>query len=100
MPHTIGMIHHGRLINEISMEEIEEKHRIYWSLGLTIQKRTAYLLSEELKLLSFRIMEWGNPGSHDKQISPQAISKVLGQMVWKSGSCGKIGDSGRLFSEK
>lgn len=76
--HTIGMIHHGRLINEISMEEIEEKNTAYIELGVNDTKRTAYLLSEELKLLSFRIMDTGEIRIYDKQISPQAISKVLG----------------------
>lgn len=75
---TIGMIHHGRMISEISMEEIAEKNTAYIELGVKDTKRAAYLLSEELKLSNFRIMDTDEIRIYDKQISPQAVSKVLG----------------------
>ena len=45
------------------------KRQAYIELGVNDTKRTAYLLSEELKLLSFRIMDTGEIRIYDKPVS-------------------------------
>ena len=75
--HTIGIIHRGSLIQEISMNEIEDRNLAYIELKTTDTKKAAYILSEKLSLANFKIMAEHTIRVYDADISPQEISKAL-----------------------
>ena len=75
--HTVGLIHHGMMIKEIGMKEIEQRSFAYIELSVLNQKMAAYVLSEKLGLTNFKIVEDGQIRIYDNHISTQEISKVL-----------------------
>lgn len=74
---TVGIIHHGRMMKEISMEEIEEMNLNYIELVVTDVKRGAFVLTEKLGITNFKIMEDGNIRIYDNRIMTQELSKAL-----------------------
>lgn len=74
---TVGIIHHGRMMKEISMEEIEEMNLNYIELLVTDVKRGAFVLTEKLGITNFKIMEDGNIRIYDNRIMTQELSKTL-----------------------
>lgn len=54
---TIGVIHHGTMRQEISMKEIEERNTEYIQLSVLNTKKAVYVLSNHLKLKSFKIVD-------------------------------------------
>ena len=76
---TVGVISHGKLLQEISMEEIAEKNTAYIELGVKDTKRAAYLLSDQLHLTNFKVVETGYIRIFDKQTDASSISRVLAE---------------------
>lgn len=74
---TVGIIHHGRMMKEISMEEIEEMNLNYIELLVTDVKRGAFVLTEKLGITNFKIMEDGNIRIYDNRIMTQELAKAL-----------------------
>lgn len=74
---TIGVISHGNLIKEISMEKIAELGTAYIELGINNTKRAAYLLADKLHLTNFKIIDTGYIRIYDKHVAAQDIAKVL-----------------------
>lgn len=74
---TVGIIHHGRMMKEISMEEIEEMNLNYIELLVTDVKRGAFVLTEKLGITNFKIMEDGNIRIYDNSIMTQELAKAL-----------------------
>lgn len=74
---TVGVIHKGRLVKEISMEAIEQMSLSYMELTVLQTKRAAFVLSEKLGLENFKIMEDGKIRIYDDRVSTQELSKVL-----------------------
>lgn len=76
---TIGLISHGRMQKEISMKDIEEGNTAYLELGVKEVKRAAYVLSEQLSLGNFRIMDDQKIRIYDRQVSMERLSRVLAE---------------------
>lgn len=74
---TIGLIHQGRMIREISMKEIEEMSLAYLELSVPNTKRAAYVLSEKLGLTNFRIVENGQIRIYDSSVSTQELLRTF-----------------------
>lgn len=74
---TIGVIHHGRMVQEISMREIEQMSLAYIELTTTDPKRAAYVLSDKLGLKNFKILEQGVIRIYDGSVGVQELSKTL-----------------------
>lgn len=74
---TIGLIHQGRMIREISMKEIEEMSLAYLELSVPNPKRAAYVLSEKLGLTNFRIVENGQIRIYDSSVSTQELLRTF-----------------------
>lgn len=74
---TVGIIHHGRLMKETSMAEIEEMNLNYIELTVMDEKKTAYVLTERMGLSNFKIMESGKIRIYDHKVSTQELSKTL-----------------------
>ena len=74
---TIGVIHHGRMQKEITMEEIREMSFAYIELSVENPKRAVYVLSEKLGLTNFKLSPEGQIRIYDSRISLQELSKTL-----------------------
>ena len=74
---TIGVINHGRLMKEISMEEISEMSLTYIELSVLNTKRAAYVLDDKMHLTNFKIIDESKIRIYDHNISTQELSKIL-----------------------
>ncbi len=74
---TIGVIHHGIMIKEIGMKEIEEMSLSYIELTVANLEKAAYVLSEKLGLNNFKIIENNTIRIYDPNISSQELSKAM-----------------------
>lgn len=74
---TVGIIHHGRMKEEISMETVEEMNLAYIELSVTDTKRAAYVLSDKCGLGNFKIVEDRLIRIYDKQATVQDLTKAL-----------------------
>lgn len=74
---TVGIIHCGRLKEEISMQAVEEMSLAYIELGVTDAKRAAFVLSDKCGLSNFKIMEDQNIRIYDRKVTVQDLSKTL-----------------------
>lgn len=73
----VGVISHGKLIEEISMDEIKERNMAYIELSVEDVKKTAYILTEQLGLNNFRIMDEHNIRIYDGKAAAGEITKAL-----------------------
>lgn len=74
---TIGIIHHGKLIREIPMNEISEMNTAYIELSAGNTQKAAYILSEKLNLHNFKIMDDSKIRIYEVSAATQTISKEL-----------------------
>lgn len=74
---TVGVINHGMMMKEIGMKEIEQMNLAYIELSVMNTKKAAYVLSEKLGLINFKIIEDGKIRIYDNHVSTQELSKVL-----------------------
>lgn len=74
---TIGLIHRGKLIKEISLKEIEEMSFAYLELTVLDIQKAAYVLREKMELSNFRILEEGNIRIYESGISAQELTRTL-----------------------
>lgn len=74
---TIGIIHHGKLIREIPMNEISEMNTAYIELSVGNTQKAAYILSEKLNLHNFKIMDDSKIRIYEVSAATQTISKEL-----------------------
>ncbi len=71
------MIHRGKLVKEITMEEIAEMDTAYIGLVVEDTKRAAYVLAEKLHLSNFRIIGSSKIRIYERGITTQKVSKEL-----------------------
>ena len=74
---TIGIINHGRLIEEISMNEIEQMNLAYIEVAVTDTKKAAVILTDHLGVSNFKITDDGAIRIYDSGISVQQVSKTF-----------------------
>lgn len=74
---TVGIIHHGRMMKEIRMQDIEEMNLNYVEISVTDEKRAAYVLAEMLKLHNFKEFDNGKIRIYDHSVSTQQLTKTL-----------------------
>lgn len=74
---TVGIIHHGRMMKEIRMQDIEEMNLNYVEISVTDEKRAAYVLAEMLKLHNFKVFDNGKIRIYDYSVSTQQLTKTL-----------------------
>ena len=75
--HTIGIIHHGRMLKEISMHEVSEMNTTYVELTVKDVQRASYVLADRLGLNHFKMVDGNHIRIYDGQISANDISKAL-----------------------
>lgn len=74
---TVGVIHRGRMRKEIGMREIEQMSMSYIELSVQHLEKAAYVMSEKLRLMNFKVMDDGRIRVYDSRVSTQDISKEL-----------------------
>lgn len=74
---TIGIISHGQMKAELPMQEIEEMSAPYIELVVENTKRAAYILSDQLELQNFKLIDGHKIRIYDKQASAEKITKAL-----------------------
>lgn len=74
---TVGIIHHGRMMKEIRMQDIEEMNLNYVEISVTDENKAAYVLAEMLKLHNFKEFDNGKIRIYDHSVSTQQLTKTL-----------------------
>lgn len=74
---TIGVISHGKLIQEISMKEISEMNTAFIELTVENTQKAAYILSDKMNLSNFKIMDDSRIRIYEFSAATQEISKQL-----------------------
>ena len=77
MADTVGIIHRGRMREEISLRELEGRGTSYLHLTVDDPGRASVLLSDVMHLGSFRVMKGGIIRIYDRQAFPQEVAGVL-----------------------
>ncbi len=74
---TIGIIHHGRLIQEIGMAEIEQLNLAYIAVTVADPQKAAVVLADSLGTANFKIAEGGEIRIYDPRATVQDISRAF-----------------------
>lgn len=75
--HTIGIIHHGKMLKEITMHEVSEMNTSYMELAVEDVQRAAYVLADQLRLDQFKIMDGRHIRIYDSRATANEVSKAL-----------------------
>lgn len=74
---TIGVIHHGKMVKELSMKEIMEMNKAYVELAAEDTRRAAYVLADKMQLSNFKIIDDSKIRIYESGVTTQEISKEL-----------------------
>ena len=74
---TVGVIHHGKMMKEISMKEIAETNTAYIELAVENTKKAAYVLAEKMQLNNFKIVNDSGIRIYEQGVTTQKISREL-----------------------
>ncbi len=74
---TIGVIDHGTLRKEISMQEISEKNTAYIELAVEDTKKASYVLADKLELKNFKVVDGSTIRIYDDGADTGVLSKTL-----------------------
>ena len=77
--HTIGIMNHGKLLQEISMDAITDQTFAYIELLVSDVKKAAYVLDDKLGINNFKIIDVNVIRIYDVSISVERVSKVLAE---------------------
>ncbi|MDE5909915.1 MAG: ATP-binding cassette domain-containing protein [Lachnospiraceae bacterium] len=90
---TIGIIHHGKMMNEISMKEISERNTAYIELAVSDSKKAAYVLADKMGLDQFKVIDGVGIRIYDAQVDTNEIAKALAMNQVGISSIGKKSES-------
>ena len=74
---TIGIINNGKLVEEISMENINQTHTEYIEVSVDSSKKAAVILENKLHLTNFRVIDEHMIRIYEQGVTQQVISKSL-----------------------
>ncbi len=74
---TVGVINHGKMMEEISMKEIVETNTAYIELVVEDMKKASYVLAEKMQLSNFKIVDNSIIRIYERGTTTQKISKEL-----------------------
>lgn len=73
----IGIIHKGKLLEEIEYKEIEKKNRHYLNIRVNDDKKASFVLEKELNIFDYKISEESTIRVYEKLNKTSDISKAL-----------------------
>lgn len=76
---TIGIINHGKMLRELTMQEVHDMNLSYVELVAGNFKQAAYVLSEHLQINNFKIIDDKVIRIYDVDTPTQELSKKLVQ---------------------
>ncbi len=74
---TVGVIDHGRMMKEISMQEISERNTAYIELAVEDTKKASYVLADKLELKNFKVVDGRTIRIYDDGADTGVLSKTL-----------------------
>ncbi len=74
---TIGIIHHGKLREEIGMSEIKQMNLAYIEAKVSNTKQAAFVLSEKMEASNFKLTDNGEIRIYDSRVSVPELAKVF-----------------------
>lgn len=74
---TIGVINHGRLIEEVSMEQVRDTNTEYIEFTTNDCKKAAYVLSHHLSLNNIKVLNEQSIRIYDMSVPQKQITKTL-----------------------
>ncbi len=74
---TVGIISHGKLVRECSMEEISGMNTAFIELSVENVQKASYVLSDKLNLNQFKIMDDSRIRIYENSASTKHISREL-----------------------
>lgn len=77
MASTIGIIHNGRLIEEIDFETLQNKNRHYIKIKVSDDNKASMLLEEKLNIFDYMVSEKNILKVYEKLSDSPKINKVL-----------------------
>lgn len=77
MADMIGVISHGRMIQEISMRQIAERNTEYVELMVEDRKRAAFVLSDRLQINNFKLVDNRKIRIYETDAETQRIARGL-----------------------
>ena len=90
---TIGVIHHGEMMQEISMQEISEKNTEYIELAVEDTKKAAYVLAEKLQVNNFKVFDEQYIRIYDTRVTTTDIARALNSHEIDIRAIGKKSES-------
>ncbi|MGP4080675.1 ABC transporter ATP-binding protein [Pseudalkalibacillus sp. R45] len=73
----VGIIHHGKLLNEVTLADIRKERSDYIELVVTDVKRAVYLLENELHISNLKMIQDRRIRIYDMSHTQSDISKTL-----------------------
>jgi len=77
MADTIGVINHGRLIEEVAMDRVRERNTDYIELKVADSKKAAFVLANQLELSNFKVMDEVTVRVYDPKVRQNELTKTL-----------------------
>lgn len=74
---TIGVIHNGKLIEEVTMEQVRSEHADYIEVITTDGRLAAFVLEDKLGIVNFKMMEDHTLRIYDPRITAAEIARSL-----------------------
>lgn len=74
---TIGVIHNGRLVEQVSMESIRERNTEYIEITVNDCKKAAFILANNLGISNFRVVDHNSIRIYDCEKPQSEISKAF-----------------------
>ena len=93
MADTIGVIHHGKMMQEISIQEISERNTEYIELAVEDTKKAAYVLAEQLQVNNFKVFDEQYIRIYDTRVTTMDIARALTSQEIAIQTIGKKSES-------
>jgi len=74
---TVGILHHGELMQEMGMQKLEEMNTVYIEASVTDTKGAAFILSDKCGMNNFKIIKEGNIRIYDSGATVQETARIL-----------------------
>jgi ABC-2 type transport system ATP-binding protein len=76
---TIGVINHGQLLEEVSMEQVRGRHNEYTEIVVTDVPRAVLVLEDKLAIVNYKIMDSSTIRIYDPRLAPVELNRLLVQ---------------------
>jgi len=76
---TVGILHHGKLLNEISMSDIMDMNLAYIELAVDDVKKAAVVLEDMLSISNYKVFDNNVIRIYEGTVSPADVSQAMGQ---------------------